>query len=135
MQKYYTAFIHKEKGSIYGVSFPDFPGCVSADETQERSLRSGREALQLCVDAMFEEKLHIPEPGEVDPKWINSQAPDIIGSALIPVEVPHRTLRLNISMADHVIERIDSFAKSQGEDRSGFLTRAALEYIEHHGPR
>ena len=29
----YLAVIHKEPGSEYGVSFPDFPGCVTAGKT------------------------------------------------------------------------------------------------------
>lgn len=26
----YVALIHKEEGSDFGVSFPDFPGCITA---------------------------------------------------------------------------------------------------------
>jgi len=32
----YIALIHKEENSDYGVSFPDFPGCISAGETLEQ---------------------------------------------------------------------------------------------------
>jgi predicted RNase H-like HicB family nuclease len=135
MQQYYTAFIHKEKGSCFGITFPDFPGCVAASDTKEKALREAREALQLCIDVMFESKEHIPEPGDIDPEWISAEADDIEGSALIPVEVPHKSVRLNISMADHIVERIDTYAKRQGDGRSGFLTRAALEYIERHALR
>jgi predicted RNase H-like HicB family nuclease len=28
---HYIAIIHKERGSIYGVSFPDLPGVTAAD--------------------------------------------------------------------------------------------------------
>jgi len=27
----YIAYLHKNKGSDFGVSFPDFPGCVTAE--------------------------------------------------------------------------------------------------------
>ena len=41
----YIAFIHKDRDSIYGVSFPDMPGCISAGDTIDEAVRSGVEAL------------------------------------------------------------------------------------------
>lgn len=37
--------------------------------------------------------------------------------------------RLQISMDDTVLERVDSFAKTAGLTRSAFLSMAALDYI------
>ena len=33
----YIAIMHKEPNSAYGVSFPDFPGCVTAGDTLEQA--------------------------------------------------------------------------------------------------
>ena len=33
----YIAYLHKDKGSDYGVSFPDFPGCITAGKTLEEA--------------------------------------------------------------------------------------------------
>jgi predicted RNase H-like HicB family nuclease len=33
----YIAVIHHDPGSAFGVSFPDFPGCITAGETLRRS--------------------------------------------------------------------------------------------------
>lgn len=41
----YIAFIHKDPDSIYGVSFPDMPGCISAGDTIDEAVRNGVEAL------------------------------------------------------------------------------------------
>jgi hypothetical protein len=30
----YIAYLHKDKNSDYGVSFPDFPGCITARQSQ-----------------------------------------------------------------------------------------------------
>ena len=35
----YIALIHKEPGSDYGVSFPDFPGCITAGTTVDEARR------------------------------------------------------------------------------------------------
>ncbi|MFY9875652.1 MAG: type II toxin-antitoxin system HicB family antitoxin, partial [Rhodomicrobium sp.] len=42
---YYPALVDKDAESDFGVSFPDFPGCVSAGETLEDALIGAQEAL------------------------------------------------------------------------------------------
>lgn len=32
----YIAYLHKDGSSDFGVSFPDFPGCVTAGKTLEK---------------------------------------------------------------------------------------------------
>lgn len=62
MFREYVALVHKEEGSDYGVSFLDFPGCVTGGDTPEEAHAMALEALQFHVDGMVEEKLEIPEP-------------------------------------------------------------------------
>lgn len=52
--------VRKEPGTIYGIDFPDFPGCISADETWERCMVSGREALEACILFMRDEGMAMP---------------------------------------------------------------------------
>ena len=42
----YIAFVHKEKGSSYGVSFPDLPGCISAGDTLDEAVANASEDLR-----------------------------------------------------------------------------------------
>ena len=42
---HYVALIHGDDEPGFGVSFPDFPGCVSDGDTVEEAIRRGREAL------------------------------------------------------------------------------------------
>jgi len=58
----YTAVIHKEKNSDYGVSFPDFPGCVTAGSTLEEVKNMASEALEFHIEGMTEDGELIPEP-------------------------------------------------------------------------
>ena len=62
----YIALIHKEANSDYGVSFPDFPGCVTAGSTVEEALVMAREALVGHIEAMIEKGLAIAEPSSMD---------------------------------------------------------------------
>jgi len=42
-----------------------------------------------------------------------------------------RAERVNISVPRRILSRIDRYASSRGETRSGFLVNAALERIAH----
>jgi predicted RNase H-like HicB family nuclease len=41
----YIALVHKDKGTSYGVSFPDVPGCISAGDTFEEAVDNASVAL------------------------------------------------------------------------------------------
>jgi predicted RNase H-like HicB family nuclease len=41
----YIALVHKDKGTSYGVSFPDVPGCISAGDTFEEAIDNAAVAL------------------------------------------------------------------------------------------
>lgn len=43
----YIAIIHKEQGTAYGVTLPDFPGCFSAADTLDEVPRNIQEAVPL----------------------------------------------------------------------------------------
>lgn len=48
-----VALIHGVPGG-YGISFPDFPGCVSGGATVDEALRRGQVALDFHVESMIE---------------------------------------------------------------------------------
>ncbi len=62
MKKTYTAFIHKDPDSCYGVTFPDFPGCISAGDTIEEAKEMAQEALELHIETMIEDGDELPDP-------------------------------------------------------------------------
>jgi predicted RNase H-like HicB family nuclease len=58
----YIAYVHKDRESDFGVSFPDFPGCITAGKTIEESRRNAQEALALHISGMIEDGESIPRP-------------------------------------------------------------------------
>jgi predicted RNase H-like HicB family nuclease len=56
----------KDKKSDYGVSFPDFPGCITAGTTLEEARRMAAEALSFHIAGMQEYGAAIPEPSTLD---------------------------------------------------------------------
>jgi predicted RNase H-like HicB family nuclease len=123
-----VALVHGEKGA-FGVSFPDFPGCVSGGASISEALRRAPEALASHIEAMVDEGFVIPEIRELDTIRASSEfAVDFADAVLIAVveaELPGRASRLNISMDEHLVARIDRRARELGESRSGFLAAAA----------
>ena len=62
----YIAYLHKDRDSDFGVSFPDFPGCVTAGRTLEEAHRMAAEALTLHIAGMVDDGEAIPEPSTLD---------------------------------------------------------------------
>jgi predicted RNase H-like HicB family nuclease len=46
----YVAIVSKERGSVWGVHFPDLPGCTSAGNTVEKAIANASVALRLWAD-------------------------------------------------------------------------------------
>jgi predicted RNase H-like HicB family nuclease len=57
----YVALVHKEKGTSYGVSFPDVPGCISTGDTLEEALANAADALAWHISAMRQDGDPLPE--------------------------------------------------------------------------
>ena len=103
--------LHKDPDSEYGVTVPDLPGCVSAGLTVE-------EALDAAVEA------HRKNRNYAGGLW-----------ALVEVDlskVSGKAKRVNITLPEHLLTQIDSFAAKTGDTRSGFLVHAAMEYVTTH---
>ncbi len=62
----YIAYLHKDRESDFGVSFPDFPGCVTAGKTLEEARRLAAEALAFHIEGMVEDGDEIPAPSSLD---------------------------------------------------------------------
>ena len=62
----YPALIHKEAGSDYGVSFPDFPGCITAGSTLDEARANAGEALAFHIEGMVEDGEALPAPSALE---------------------------------------------------------------------
>jgi predicted RNase H-like HicB family nuclease len=58
----YIAYLHKDKKSDYGVSFPDFPGCITAGSTLKEAYTMASQALAMHVAGMRQDRHPVPEP-------------------------------------------------------------------------
>ena len=62
----YVSFIHRDDDTGYGISFPDFPGCVSVGDSVDEAIRHGREALAFHVEGLSDDGEPIPPPRSIE---------------------------------------------------------------------
>jgi predicted RNase H-like HicB family nuclease len=121
----YIAYLHKDRDSDYGVSFPDFPGCVTAGRSLEEASRMAVEALALHIQGMMEDGDAIPEPSKVDDIAADAAKRGAI-AFLVKVDDPDATVRVNITARESQMAKIDALAEAAGLTRSGYMVRAAV---------
>ena len=58
----YLVRINRDRGSDWGASVPDLPGCVATGKTIDSALRRIERAIELHLRGMREDGLRIPRP-------------------------------------------------------------------------
>ena len=90
MERTYLGLVHKETDSDYGVSFPDFPGCITAGRTIEEARDMAAEALALHLEGLAEDGDEIPTPSSADAVIAHPDAADALALLLVEA-LPART--------------------------------------------
>jgi predicted RNase H-like HicB family nuclease len=109
----------------YGVVFPDLPGCTSAGDSVEHACLMAMDAIEGHLGVMAEYGDPIPPPSTL------AQAADILRGdpdtaefsvlQLIPVTVPGKIVRINLTVDQNLLDRISQVASN----RSRFMVDAA----------
>ncbi|MCY4451890.1 MAG: type II toxin-antitoxin system HicB family antitoxin [Immundisolibacterales bacterium] len=130
----YVSFIHRDGDSGYGISFPDFPGCVSVGDTVDDAIRCGCEALAFHVEGLSDDGEPVPPPRSVEAIKADPDLADWRHGAdivLVPLLVDRgSSRRVNISLDRGLLEAIDDEARQRRMTRSAFLASAARRELE-----
>lgn len=116
---HYPAIIERADGS-YSVFFPDLPGCTSAGDTVQEAALAAEEALSGHLAVSIEHGDDIPAPSDLD-ALVRDPEVDEVACILVRGERPGRAVRVQVSIDEGLLARIDRIAKN----RSGFLADAA----------
>jgi predicted transcriptional regulator len=107
---------------------------VTTGETIEDAAEMAIEALAGHVGTMIEADEPVPEPAALNtplPDWLADVASKVVpATVLVPVEIPSRSVRINISLDDALLARLDRAAAADNETRSGFIARAVRELLD-----
>lgn len=128
----YIGLLRKAQG-VYGVDFPDFPGCITAGKKLDDAIKCGIEALNAHVHLMASK-------GEIPPK--PSSLEEILGRPdnkeaavfLVDVKTAYAIGRINVTIREegsaelakileelvHVFWKLSQYEKAHGLTRSFF---------------
>src|SRR5271154_108188 len=116
--RFYRAIAYQAPGDGptdgWDVVFPDLPGCVSQGDGAEDALRNAVEALVLHIEGMVTEGMDLSSPSDLSaplPEWLPESEMTGRVPALLPVEVPGKSARLNITMDVALVDRLDTAAR------------------------
>lgn len=126
--KTFYAIVHKDEGSAYGVHFPELVGCFSAADTVNGILPAAQEALTLWFEdqEQFVEPLPIGDIAEAAKEDLADGA-FILGVPFIPPA--GKSVRVNITMNQSILDAIDKAAGDLGVSRSAFLAAASQSFM------
>jgi predicted RNase H-like HicB family nuclease len=123
----YLAIADKEPNEdAWSITFPELPEVTSQASEFREIMPQARDALASLIDFLVAEGRPLP-PGLEDggsPDFDPSEytAPRAL---FVPVEVPGRAVRVNVSLDEGLLGRLDEIARRSGISRSGLLARGA----------
>jgi predicted RNase H-like HicB family nuclease len=128
----FPVVLHTDDGTHYGVIVPDLPGCFSAGDSIDDALTNAHEAIDLHLESLLEdESTDLPI---VQPISVHQKDPDFADGIWAVVDFDTtkyegKAEKINITVPRRTLHKIDAYASSHGETRSGFLVRLAVEVL------
>ena len=113
----------------WSLTFPDFPGVTSVAEDRGRVVMQARDALQTAIDDMQADGEALPlcfEEGALTPdSFSTDKTAEEEWPFLLPIDVAGPAIRINISIDQGLLSRVDAAALHKGQSRSAILAEGA----------
>jgi len=126
--KKYIAVISKENGKQYGVIFPDFLGCVTVGKNLEEAKEMAQEALQFHVDGMLQDGEDLPKTKTLDEIKKKYKKAEIF--LVVAVKIKTKATRINISIDEKLLRKLDKFLLNSNETRSSFFAKSIVNHAK-----
>jgi len=81
----YIAIVHKYPRSDFGVSFPDFSGCITAGSLIDEAKDMAHDALSLHVKGLLEDGESIPAPSKLEDIMDDPEYSDAVAILVVTV--------------------------------------------------
>ena len=120
--KKYIAVVEKENDKQFGVFFPDFMGCVRVGKNLEEAEEIAHEALQFHVDGMLKDGEDLPKAKTLDEIKKKYKKAKIF--LVISVKIRTKATRINITIDEKLLRKLDKFLLNRNETRSSFFAKS-----------
>lgn len=130
----FIAIIHHDDAG-FGAAFPDAPGCFAAGENLDTLKRDAARALRSHIDVSAEEGLPVPVARAPEAVLRDAEVRAEMKDAFATLEIrplarSEKVKRINLTVDEFDLDRIDRAAKRSGMTRSAFMVQAAVETLE-----
>jgi predicted RNase H-like HicB family nuclease len=116
----YIAFVTGTPTEGYAATFPDLPECTTRGANPTDLLLLARELIAAKLASMSKAGRQWPKPTQLE------QIDRPPGSFLIMVDVAQDdvVVRINLSIGEQLLKRVDEAAEARGMSRSGFFAHS-----------
>ncbi|MDO5530908.1 type II toxin-antitoxin system HicB family antitoxin [Sutterella sp.] len=113
----------------FGVIIPDLPGSFSQGSDLDDAVRNAQAAAELWLGAAFDAGQSTPKPSNFDD--LREAHPEWAGWIWAAVDIDlsrlsGKTERINVTLPQRVLRRLDALAKRSGDTRSGYIARQVM---------
>lgn len=131
----FIARVTGDPAAGYTAVFPDIEDCTAHGRDLADLLTRARQALAAHLDALEGAGEAWPTPTPIE--QITPPAPGS-GALLIPIDVAvdDPPIRVNVSLGERLVQRLDAAAEERGMTRSGFIAQSVRASLGEtaHGP-
>jgi hypothetical protein len=126
----FVASASVEPGGGYRAAFVDLPDCNVDAPNVPTLLMTARQALATHLQRLSEASKEWPKPTPIEQCHLASG----VFPLLVDVAVDDPPVRVNISLGERLLQRLDAAAESRGVSRSGFIAQAVRVSLGERGP-
>jgi len=123
---FYVAIARGEGVSGYRARFPDLPEITAAGADPAELMAHARAAVNARLQALADAGEEWPPATAVE--HVQVQPPEFV--LLVDVEVEDTPVRVNISLGEQLLKRLDAAAVASGATRSGFIAQAVRARLD-----
>jgi predicted RNase H-like HicB family nuclease len=127
----FVALATSDPAGGYSATFPDVPECVVKATDLAELLIASRQGLADYLRRTADAGEVWPTPTPIE--GLSQTAPGVI-PLLIDVSVDDTPVRVNISLGERLVQRLDAAAEARGMTRSGFIAQAVRVSLGERGP-
>ena len=123
----YIGILEREPGTLWGVWFPDLPGCIAASETADRTIAQAGEALGQWLTLALEDGEAVPPPRSLEALRGDADFSEALaaGHVAIVIRPPVDELELDETQ----MRAIDEAAERRGLSRRHLVRELVLNGI------
>jgi predicted RNase H-like HicB family nuclease len=125
----FVALATADANGGYRATFPDLPDCTVQAPDLAQLLLGAREALSAHLQRIADSGETWPKPTPIEQI---ASTPGVI-PLLVDVSVDDTPVRVNISLGERLLQRLDAAAEAKGMTRSGYIAQAVRGSLGERG--